>query len=98
MNLRTPWKAIAGKSNYRFEVEDAEGFTVCRVVGGYMDGGEAKAKLLAQAPALADALLNASGTLKLVLNQLAQHEEGSVHADRALAAIDAVLRAAGRLP
>jgi hypothetical protein len=48
--------------------------------------------------ALANALIGASGALKLVLNQLAQHEEGNVHADRALAAIDAALRAAGRLP
>ncbi|HEY2848325.1 MAG TPA: hypothetical protein VGI97_00480 [Gemmatimonadaceae bacterium] len=56
--MRAPWKAISGKSNYRFEVEDGEGFTVARIVGGHMDGGQAKATLIAAAPDLLAALRN----------------------------------------
>jgi hypothetical protein len=88
--LRAPWKAIPGKSNYRFEVEDDEGFTVARIVGGHMDGGQAKATLIAAAPSLfvaLDRLVKASGQIGLLDN----HVE-----DARRAAID-VLAKAGAL-
>jgi hypothetical protein len=71
--LRAPWKAIPGKSNYRFEVEDNEGFTVARIVGGHMNGGQAKATLIAAAPdllAALDRLVKACGQIGLLDNHV----------------------------
>jgi hypothetical protein len=88
--MRAPWKAISGKSNYRFEVEDNEGFTVARIVGGHMDGGQAKATLIAAAPdllAALDRLVKATGQIGLLDN----HVE-----DARRAAMDALKSAGSR--
>lgn len=89
--MTTPWKAVEGRSNYRYEVADAEGQCVARVVGGVFGPAKVNANLLAAAPDLRDALVE---TAAMVCNDRC---DGN-HDARCFRARAAIAKAEGRLP